>query len=41
MPPGAQAGVCAPADDGCRNIDTAATERPRKARLSNLLMKRP
>jgi len=38
MPPGTHAGVCAAADRGCRNIDTAPTDIPRNARLPNPVM---
>jgi hypothetical protein len=41
MPPGTHAGVCAAAERGFRNIDTAPTDMPKNARLSNPVMQRP
>jgi hypothetical protein len=41
MPPGTQAGVCAAADRGCRNIDTAPTDMPKNARLPKPVMQCP
>ena len=41
MPPGTQAGVCAIAEEGFRNTDSAATDMPKNARLSNPVMQRP
>ena len=41
MPPGTQAGVCAAADSGCRNIETAPTDMPRNARLPKTVINAP